>query len=337
MKKTVLILGLSALIISCNQANKQQENNESNAVETSVEANEGKTEEANSSAEFNIENIPFSTADIGDFPFINLPEGLESMNKPLERKFDVCFFPINGVMTPFEGRLYKIFVTNKRGEEYSQRYFEKSMEDYLLSIGAVKVFDGEITREEYERYHKQDPNKGNDGDIGYGPGENIKFFIIRNKNKGNIYVQFTSNNASGKLNVLQEEAFKQTITKVTADDIAKDLTEKGKSILYINFDVDKANITTEGKEVVTQIAEALQNDKSLKIAIEGHTDNTGDASHNKKLSNERANAVMNDLIANGIDKSRVTAKGFGAEKPLVANDSEENKARNRRVELVRTN
>lgn len=158
MKKTVLILGLSALIISCNQANKQQENNESNAVETSVEANEGKTEEANSSAEFNIENIPFSTADIGDFPFINLPEGLESMNKPLERKFDVCFFPINGVMTPFEGRLYKIFVTNKRGEEYSQRYFEKSMEDYLLSIGAVKVFDGEITREEYERYNKQDPN-----------------------------------------------------------------------------------------------------------------------------------------------------------------------------------
>lgn len=51
MKKTVLIVGLSALIISCNQANKQQENNESNAVETSVEANEGKTEEANSSAE----------------------------------------------------------------------------------------------------------------------------------------------------------------------------------------------------------------------------------------------------------------------------------------------
>ena len=46
---------------------------------------------------------------------------------------------------------------------------------------------------------------------------------------------------------------------------------------------------------------------------------------------------MNDLIANGIDKSRVTAKGFGAEKPLVANDSEENKAKNRRVELVRTN
>lgn len=336
MKKTAIILGLSALIVSCNQANKQQENNEPNTVENSVEANEVKTEEANSSADFNIEDIAFSTADIGDFPFINLPEGLRSMNKPLERKFDVCFFPINGIMTPFEGRLYKIYVTNERGEEYSQRYFEKSMEDYLLSVGAVNVFDGEITREEYDRYHKQDPNKGNDGDIGYG-GEEIKFYVIRSKDKGNIYIQFTSNNAGGKLNILQEEAFKQTITKVTADEIVKDLTEKGKSILYINFDVDKSNITAEGKEVVTQIAEALQKDKNLKISIEGHTDNSGDASHNKKLSNDRGNSVMNALITNGIDKARLTAKGFGSENPLVANDSEENKAKNRRVELVKVN
>lgn len=335
MKKTALIFGLSALIVSCNQSVKQQEGTE-DSTEVTVEANEVKTEEANTATDFNIEDIAFSTADIGDFPFINLPEGLRSMNKPLERKFDVCFFPINGVMTPFEGRLYKIYVTNERGEEYSQRYFEKSMEDYLLSVGAVKVFDGEITREEYDRYHKQDPNKGNDGDIGYG-GEEIKFYVIRSKDKGNIYVQFNSNNAGGKLNILQEEAFKQTITKVTADEIVKDLTEKGKSILYINFDVDKSNITTDGKEVVTQIAEALKKDNSLQISIEGHTDNSGNAEHNKKLSDARANSVLNALVTDGIDKARLTAKGFGAEKPLAANDSEENKAKNRRVELVKVN
>lgn len=336
MKKTALILAFSALIVSCHQANKQQENNESNAVETSVEVNEGKTEEANSSAEFNIEDIALSTADIGDFPFINLPKGLEARKGAIQKNFDVCFFPINGVMTPFEGKLYKANVTAVRGEEYSQRYFEKSMEDYLLSVGAVKVFDGEITKEEYERYNKQDPNKGGSGDMGYWD-QNMKFYVIRSKEKGDVYVQFTSNNAGGTLNVLQEEAFQQTITKITADEIIKDLTEKGKSILYINFDVDKSNITTEGKEVVTQIAEALQNDKSLKIAIEGHTDNTGDASHNKTLSDARANSVMNALITNGINKARLTAKGFGAEKPLVANDSEENKAKNRRVELVKIN
>ncbi len=335
MKKTTLIFGLTALIASCSQSTKQQDS-KANSTETAVEANEVKTGEPNTSGKFNIEDITFSTADMGDFPFINLPEGLKSMNKPLERKFDVCFFPINGIMTPFEGRLYKINVTNERGEEYSKRFFEKSIEDYLLSVGAVKVFDGEITKEEYERYHKQDPNKGDDGDIGYIK-ENIKVYVVRTKDIGNIYVQFSSNNASGKLNILQEEAFKQTITKVSGDEIAKDLIEKGKSILYINFDVDKSNITAEGKEVVTQISEALQKDKSLKIAIEGHTDNSGEASHNKKLSNDRANAVMKTLITSGIDKNRLTAKGFGSEKPLLANDSEQNKAKNRRVELVKTN
>lgn len=336
MSKTAIIIGLSALIVSCNQANKQQENDESNVVETSVEADEVKTEEANSSAELNIENIPFSTADIGDFPFINLPKGLEARKGAIQKNFDVCFFPINGVMTPFEGKLYKANVTAVRGEEYSQRYFEKSMEDYLLSVGAVKVFDGEITKEEFERYNKQDPNKGGSGDMGYWD-QNMKFYVIRSQEKGNIYIQFTSNNAGGTLNVLQEEAFQQTITKVTADDIAKDLTEKGKSILYINFDVDKANITTEGNEVVSEIVEALQNNRNLKISIEGHTDNTGDAAHNKKLSNARANAVMNVLITNGIDKAQLRANGFGAERPIAPNDSEENKAKNRRVELVKVN
>lgn len=335
MKKTAIILGLSILVASCNQSTKQQESTE-HATEAIVQSDELKSEPTKISTGFNIEDIAFSTTDIGDFPFFKLPEGLKSMNKPIERKFDVCFFPINGVMTPFEGRLYKIFVTNKQGEEYSKHYFEKSIEDYLLSVGAVKIFDGEITTEEYERYHKKDPNKGNDGDIGYA-GEDIKFFVIRSKDKGNIYVQFTSTHSGGKLNVLQQEAFKQTIAKVTSDEIVSDLTQKGKSILYINFDVDKSNITTEGKEVVSQIAEALQKDKNLKISIEGHTDNTGNATHNKKLSNDRANSVMNNLITNGIEKARLTAKGFGMENPLVTNDSEENKVKNRRVELVKTN
>lgn len=96
-------------------------------------------------------------------------------NKPLEKKFDVCFFPINGVMTPVGDRLYKTNVIVKAGEEYSQRYFEKSMDDYMTSIGAIKVFDGQITSEEYERYTKNDTNKGGEGDIGY-VDENINFF-----------------------------------------------------------------------------------------------------------------------------------------------------------------
>jgi OOP family OmpA-OmpF porin len=333
MKKISFILSGALLALSCNQVNKQDKSSEIKTEQTAIDEN---TIENTSAEKFNIEDIPYSNADLGSFPYFSLPSGLKNQNKPLQRNFDVCFFPIAGTMTPFEGKLYKINVVGDGTEPFSKRYFEKSLVDYLNSIGATEVFNGEITKEEYDRYHKQDPNKGDEGDIGYF-NEQITVYVLRTKDNGNVYVQFSSNNASGKLNILQEESFKQTITKITADDIIEDLSQKQKSILYINFETDKANVTVEGKYVVDQIAQALKKDISLKIGIEGHTDNTGDAAHNKHLSNARANAVMDALISAGIDKSRLSAKGFGAERPLTANDTEENKAKNRRVELVKTN
>ncbi len=327
----MLTLGVATMMLACNQSPKENQ-----GAQQTTDTVEAKQETVQATKAFNIEDIPYASSTVGDFPFFTLPKGLEEQNKPLQKKFDVCFFPINGIMTPFEGRLYKANVTASAGEEFSQRYFEKSLTDYLTSIGAVQVYDAEISTEEYERYHKLDPNKGDEGDIGYA-GDLIKFFVIRTKDKGNIYVQFTANNASGKLNILQEEAFQQTISKVTAAEIEKDLTEKGKSILYINFDVDKASISPEGKTVVQEIAAALKKNGGMKIAIEGHTDNSGDAAYNKKLSEDRAQSVLKALVSSGIDKSSLVANGFGAEQPLVANDSEANKAKNRRVELVKVN
>lgn len=330
MKKTTLILACSCLIIACGE-----KKNNVQTQDIPMEQQSNSTDKLEQTpTKFNIEDIKFSQADLGTFPFFTLPKGLQELNKPLQKNFDVCYFPIDGIITPIEGKLFKTNVTAVPGEEFSQRYFEKSIEDYLVSIGGVKVFNGEITQEQYNSYHKQDPNKGADGDIGY-PGEIIQVFVIRSEQQGNIYVQYTANNAGGKLNIVQQEALQQTITKITADEIAKDLIEKGKSILYINFDIDKSTITEEGQKIVAEIATALSKDLTLRISIEGHTDNTGDGIYNKKLSTDRANAVMNSLINYKVDKARLLAKGFGAEHPLVANDSESNKAKNRRVELVR--
>src|SRR5690606_19382483 len=132
MKKTTLIFGLTALIASCSQSTKQQDS-KANSTEAAVEANEVKTGEPNTAGKFNIEDITFSTADMGDFPFINLTEGLKSMKKMLDRIVDVCLCPMICIMSPFEGRLYKIYVTNERDVEYSKRFFEISIDDYLLS------------------------------------------------------------------------------------------------------------------------------------------------------------------------------------------------------------
>jgi OOP family OmpA-OmpF porin len=271
---------------------------------------------------------------VGDFPFFTLPKGLKNQNKPLQKNFDVCFFPINGVMTPFEGKLYKVNVVADQGEEFSKRYFEKSLEDYLTGIGAVKVYDGEITTEEYQRYNKQDPNKGDEGDMGYS-GEQIKFFVLRTKDKGNIYVQFSANNASGKLNILQEEAMTQTITKVTSEEIANDLLAKGKSILHINFDTDKATLKSDGSEVVLEIVKVLNKNPELRIAINGYTDNSGAKDHNQTLSENRALTVKNEIVKSGIAADRLTSKGFGQESPIASNDTEDGKAQNRRVELIK--
>src|SRR5690606_10589214 len=136
--------------------------------------------------------------------------------------------------------------------------------------------------------------------------EEIVTYVIR-RNDGNIYIAMEKKDfPSSSIQIVQEKAFEQTITKITSDKIVKDLNETGKSILYINFDVDKSNIKSDGKEVVDQIAKALKQEASLKISIEGHTDNTGNAAHNKKLSDDRANAVMSALVTDGIDKSRLT-------------------------------
>ncbi len=102
----------------------------------------------------------------------------------------------------------------------------------------------------------------------------------------------------------------------------------------LEFDIDKATLkeTPATKEILTTLIEFMaQNPTVTKLRIEGHTDNTGAPDHNMKLSQERADAVSNWLGAHGVDKSRLVTKGFGQTVPLVANDTKDHKAMNRRT------
>jgi outer membrane protein OmpA-like peptidoglycan-associated protein len=77
----------------------------------------------------------------------------------------------------------------------------------------------------------------------------------------------------------------------------------------------------------------LQDNSSLKLEIQGHTDNSGSVSSNTKLSQARANSIVGFLISKGINKDRLIAKGFGSSVPIASNTTPEGKAQNRRVEM----
>jgi OOP family OmpA-OmpF porin len=103
----------------------------------------------------------------------------------------------------------------------------------------------------------------------------------------------------------------------------------------INFDIDKATIKPESMGTLNMIVKVMTDNPDIKFEVDGHTDNTGTAEHNLTLSQQRADAVRNQLIKMGIDASRLTSKGFGDTKPISDNNTLEGRANNRRVEFVK--
>ncbi|MEO5695085.1 MAG: OmpA family protein, partial [Usitatibacter sp.] len=122
---------------------------------------------------------------------------------------------------------------------------------------------------------------------------------------------------------------------VAANKLLDELNKNGFIALYINFDTGKWDLKDDGKATVAEIVKMLKTAPTLKIGIEGHTDNVGQAAANKTLSEKRAQSVMNAIVAGGIDAKRLSSAGFGQEKPVADNRGEEGRAKNRRVELVK--
>jgi OOP family OmpA-OmpF porin len=108
--------------------------------------------------------------------------------------------------------------------------------------------------------------------------------------------------------------------------------EKEVSItMDVNFVTGKADIAGDASAEIKKVSKFMKQYPSVKVTVEGYTDNVGLAKDNKKLSQKRADAVMAALIADGVDAARLTAVGFGAEKPIGDNKTDEGRAKNRRV------
>jgi outer membrane protein OmpA-like peptidoglycan-associated protein len=118
------------------------------------------------------------------------------------------------------------------------------------------------------------------------------------------------------------------------------LFEKAKKSLIlegVNFATGKAELTPESQAILDGVAESLVANEEIRVQVGGHTDNTGSAAVNKRLSAARAEAVRQYLISKGVAADRLTAAGFGPSKPIASNKTAAGRAQNRRVELTRLN
>ena len=105
----------------------------------------------------------------------------------------------------------------------------------------------------------------------------------------------------------------------------------------VHFQHDSAEILPDSQGIIEELAELMVKRADIKnVEVQGHTDDTGAAAYNLRLSQSRAQAVVDAIASHGVDASRMTAKGYGQEKPLVPNSTEANRAKNRRVQVMIT-
>jgi len=100
------------------------------------------------------------------------------------------------------------------------------------------------------------------------------------------------------------------------------------------FASGQAQLVEGARSSLEEVVDLLQTEPDKKIRVEGHTDSRGDAEANLKLSEQRAQAVVDALISMGVDKERITAMGMGEDFPIDSNETEEGRARNRRVDVI---
>ena len=134
------------------------------------------------------------------------------------------------------------------------------------------------------------------------------------------------------MTVLVQKAMKQ---EISANLIWEALLKDGFATLYIDFDTNKADVKPGSQPQIRQMAALLKSQPTLEVSIEGHIDSQGTHAANKTLSLNRAKSVVALITAEGIKAERMEALGWGQEKPVADNRTEEGRAKNRRVEIIR--
>jgi OOP family OmpA-OmpF porin len=202
--------------------------------------------------------------------------------------------------------------------------------EYHLDKGAAEPGELKIRR------NIQDALKKIGGNVVFDDNFNKTSTIVLQKEGKETWVEVRSYNNMYRLMLVEKEIMKQEVV-TNAEAMGNDINATGHVSIYgIYFDTGKAEIKTESDAAISEIAKLLKNNADLKVYVVGHTDNVGSFDSNMKLSKDRADAVGKALSGkHGIAAARLTPYGVGSLSPVKSNDSEEGRAKNRRVELVK--
>lgn len=180
--------------------------------------------------------------------------------------------------------------------------------------------------------------KAKGGQVRFADSDNLRTTLSMKLGAAEVWclVEVANRGETYTLTIVEKAAMNQQVA-LTADELAKALDEKGSIALHnILFDTGKATLKPESSKELQLVIDVLKANAALKVEIQGHTDNTGVKATNLTLSQQRADAVRDYLIkTGGIAAARMTAVGLGDTKPVAPNTTDDGKAQNRRVELVK--
>ncbi len=285
---------------------------------------------------FEPSSLPVSSVPLGAFPYIALPTGYVAASAPDVADFDQVPFWTGDRLEPVEGKVWSAHISAAQGKTFSDLELQRNIESVVASLGGKKIFDGKIPEaaaqkiKEWPRDLALKYNSGL-GDLWNNP---VQVFVVRRADR-NIWIHWCSYQFGGGLLIAETRPLQVTAGLLPASELKSQIDKTGKVALHVNFATDKTEILPESQPQIEQVVQLLKGDASLKLAINGYTDSTGDPAHNQTLSAGRAKAVVAALTAQGIDAARLSSAGFGNADPVADNATEQGRSQNRRVELVK--
>ena len=238
------------------------------------------------------------------------------ISKTETKEFDVHKFFDGRKLVAVEGKVTIVTYTPKESlnPRPSELQIRRNYSNAIKKVGGKILFEGRTELHEDNRYNR----------------EVLTANIVRENVE--VWTDVWSMGDEYYVTVVEKQLMRQDIA---ASDMLDAINKSGFIALDIHFDTGKSTIKPESEPIIEQIVQLLKDNADLKLSVEGHTDNVGDAKRNLKLSEERAKSVVVALTKAGIQVGRLSAAGFGQDRPVADNRSEEGRAKNRRVELVK--